>query len=183
MKYYGEMKNALIKNAKSSTSKLILNYLEQNTEFKEKDKIEDKSDKMVLDLYLKLFNKLEFIQFVKRKNLTVFMIILNNIRKLTEKSKKSKAEEYVSFVEKLKTMWEDAYYSDESNLNKTEYHINADIDNNIDNILNNINVRNPVKLRDKKHTIIVKNEFKNLQSNEKPTNIIKKILNKKKPKK
>lgn len=45
MKYYGEIKNALIKNAKSSTSKLILNYLEQNTEFKEKDKIEDKSDK------------------------------------------------------------------------------------------------------------------------------------------
>ena len=26
------------------------------------------------------------------------------------KSKKSKAEEYVSFVEKLKTMWEDAYF-------------------------------------------------------------------------
>lgn len=183
MKYYGEMKNALIKNAKSSTSKLILNYLEQNTEFKEKDKIEDKSDKMVLDLYLKLFNKLEFIQFVKRKNLSVFMIILNNIRKLTEKSKKSKAEEYVSFVEKLKTMWEDAYYSDESNLNKTEYHINADIDNNIDNILNNINVRNPVKLRDYTPSILVKNGIKDLPMYENPSHIRKNILTEQEAKK
>lgn len=68
-----------------------------------------------------MFGNREFIQSVVEKKPNIFMKILNNIRELAKKIKGSKAEEYVSFVEKLKTMWEDAYYSNESKLNETKY--------------------------------------------------------------
>jgi hypothetical protein len=63
-------------------------------------------------------------------------------------------------------------YSNVSNLNKTEYHINRDIDN----ILNNINERNPVKLRDYTPSVLVQNGIKDLPMYENPSHIRKNIL-------
>lgn len=114
--------------ATSEMKELILNYAEQDPEFekslktlKKRYKTDDVSDEVVADVCGELFGNREFIQSVVEKKPNIFMKILNNIRELAKKIKGSKAEGYVGFVEKLKTMWEDAYYSNESNLNETKY--------------------------------------------------------------
>lgn len=114
--------------ATKEMKELILDYAKQDPEFeksleslKERYKTNDVSDEVVADVCGELFGNREFIQSVVEKKPNIFKKILNNIRKLAEKIKVTGANEYVSFVEKLKTMWEDAYYSNKSNLKKTEY--------------------------------------------------------------
>lgn len=114
--------------ATKEMKELILDYAKQDSEFeksleslKERYKTNDVSDEVVADVCGELFGNREFIQSVVEKKPNIFKKILNNIRKLAEKIKGTGANEYVSFVEKLKTMWEDAYYSNKSNLKKTEY--------------------------------------------------------------
>lgn len=114
--------------ATKDMKELILDYAKQDSEFeksletlKERYKTDDVSDEVVADVCGELFGNREFIQSVVEKKPNIFMKILNNIRKLAKKIKGSKAEEYVSFAERLKTMWEDAYYSNESNLSETKY--------------------------------------------------------------
>lgn len=114
--------------ATKEMKELILDYAKQDPEFeksleslKERYKTNDVSDEVVADVCGELFGNREFIQSVVEKKPNIFKKILNNIRKLAEKIKGTGANEYVSFVEKLKTMWEDAYYSNKSNLKKTEY--------------------------------------------------------------
>ena len=114
--------------ATKEMKELILDYAKQDPEFeksleslKERYKTNDVSDEIVADVCGELFGNREFIQSVVEKKPNIFKKILNNIRKLAEKIKGTGANEYVSFVEKLKTMWEDAYYSNKSNLKKTEY--------------------------------------------------------------
>lgn len=75
------------------------------------------------DVCTELFGNKEFIQSVAKKKPSLFKKILNNIRKLAKKIKGLGANEYVSFVEKLKNMWEEAYYSNRSNIKKTEYNL------------------------------------------------------------
>lgn len=114
--------------ATKEMKELILDYAKQDSKFeksletlKERYKTDDVSDEVVADVCGELFGNREFIQSVVEKKPNIFMKILNNIRELAKKIKGSKAEGYVSFVEKLKTMWEDAYYSNESKLNETKY--------------------------------------------------------------
>ena len=114
--------------ATKEMKELILDYAKQDPEFeksleslKERYKTNDVSDEIVADVCGELFGNREFIQSVVEKKPNIFKKILNNIRKLAEKIKGTGANEYVSFVEKLKTMWEGAYYSNKSNLKKTEY--------------------------------------------------------------
>lgn len=114
--------------ATKDMKELILDYAKQDSKFeksletlKERYKTDDVSDEVVADVCGELFGNREFIQSVVEKKPNIFMKILNNIRELAKKIKGSKAEGYVSFVEKLKTMWEDAYYSNESKLNETKY--------------------------------------------------------------
>lgn len=114
--------------ATKEMKELILDYAKQDSKFeksletlKERYKTDDISDEVVADVCGELFGNREFIQSVVEKKPNIFMKILNNIRELAKKIKRSKAEGYVSFVEKLKTMWEDAYYSNESKLNETKY--------------------------------------------------------------
>lgn len=114
--------------ATKEMKELILDYAKQDPEFeksleslKERYKTNDVSDEVVADVCGELFGNREFIQSVVEKKPNIFKKILNNIRKLAEKIKGTGANEYVNFVEKLKEMWEDAYYSNKSNLKKTEY--------------------------------------------------------------
>ena len=114
--------------ATKEMKELILDYAKQDSKFeksletlKERYKTDDVSDEVVADVCGELFGNREFIQSVVEKKPNIFMKILNNIRELAKKIKWSKAEGYVSFVEKLKIMWEDAYYSNESKLNETKY--------------------------------------------------------------
>ena len=169
--------------ATKEMKELILDYAKQDPEFeksleslKERYKTNDVSDEVVADVCGELFGNREFIQSVVEKKPNIFKKILNNIRKLAEKIKGTGANEYVNFVEKLKTMWEDAYYSNKSNLKKTEYHTNSDIINNIDKVLNNIKERTPVRLRDYTPDILVQNGVKDLPMYENPSHIRKNIL-------
>lgn len=169
--------------ATKEMKELILDYAKQDPEFeksleslKERYKTNDVSDEIVADVCGELFGNREFIQSVVEKKPNIFKKILNNIRKLAEKIKGTGANEYVNFVENLKEMWEEAYYSNKSNLKKTEYHTNSDIINNIDKVLNNIKERTPVRLRDYTPDILVQNGVKDLPMYENPSHIRKNIL-------
>lgn len=123
--------------ATKEMKELILNYAKQDAKFeksleslKERYKTNDVSDEVVADVCGELFGNREFIQSVVEKKPNIFKKILNNIRKLAEKIKGTGANEYVNFVEKLKTMWEDAYYSDRSNLKDTKFSIQQDSNGN-----------------------------------------------------
>lgn len=169
--------------ATEEMKELILDYAKQDPNFnnaleslKEKYNTDDVTDEVVADVCAELFGNKEFIQSVAEKKPSLFKKILNNIRELAKRIKGLGANEYVSFVEKLKTMWEEAYYSNKSNLKKTEYHTNSDIINNIDKVLNNIKERTPVRLRDYTPDILVQNGVKNLPMYENPSHIRKNIL-------
>lgn len=119
--------------ATKEMKKLILDYAKQDSDFeksleslKERYKTNDVSDEVVADVCGELFGNREFIQSVVEKKPNIFKKILNNIRKLAEKIKGTGINEYVSFVEKLKTMWEDAYYSNRSNLKDKMFSIQQD---------------------------------------------------------
>lgn len=142
--------------ATKEMKELILDYAKQDPEFeksleslKERYKTNDVSDEVVADVCGELFGNREFIQSVVEKKPNIFKKILNNIRKLAEKIKGTGANEYVSFVEKLKTMWEDAYYSNRSDLSKTMYHLSENALNEVNDALNNPNtdINSMVKLR------------------------------------
>lgn len=114
--------------ATEEMKELILDYAKQDPNFnnaleslKEKYNTDDVTDEVVADVCAELFGNKEFIQSVAEKKPSLFKKILNNIRELAKKIKGLGANEYVSFVEKLKTMWEDAYYSNISNLKQTKY--------------------------------------------------------------
>lgn len=143
--------------ATKEMKELILDYAKQDPEFeksleslKKRYKTNDVSDEVVADVCGELFGNREFIQSVVEKKPNIFKKILNNIRKLAEKIKGTRANEYVSFVEKLKTMWEDAYYSNRSDLSKTMYHLSKNALNEVNDALNNPNtdINSMVKLRD-----------------------------------
>lgn len=119
--------------ATKEMKELILDYAKQDPEFeksleslKERYKTNDVSDEVVADVCGELFGNREFIQSVVEKKPNIFKKILNNIRKLAEKIKGTGINEYVNFVEKLKTMWEDAYYSNRSNLKDKMFSIQQD---------------------------------------------------------
>lgn len=127
--------------ATSEMKKLILDYAKQNPEFeksleslKERYQTDDVSDEVVADVCAELFGNKEFIQSVVEKKPNIFKKILNNIKELARKIKDTGADEYINFVEKLKTMWEDAYYSNIANIknNNTFYSKMLDNSTNID---------------------------------------------------
>lgn len=96
----------------------------------ERYQTDDVSDEVVADVCGELFGNREFIKSVVEKKPNIFMKILNNIKELDKKIKGSKAEGYVGFVKKLKTMWEDAYYSNESKLSESKFSIQQDSNGN-----------------------------------------------------
>lgn len=114
--------------ATEEMKELILDYAKQDPNFnkaleslKERYNTDDVTDEVVADVCAELFGNKEFIQSVAEKKPSLFKKILTNIRELAKKIKGLGANEYVSFVEKLKTMWEEAYYVNESNLGETKY--------------------------------------------------------------
>ena len=116
--------------ATEEMKELILNYAKQDPKFnkalenlKERYNTEDVTDEVVADVCAELFGNKEFIQSVAEKKPSLFKKILNNIRELAKRIKGLGANEYVSFVEKLKNMWEEAYYNNRSNIKKTEYNL------------------------------------------------------------
>ncbi len=67
--------------------------------------------------------------------------------------------------------------------NKDNYHLKENINQNIDNVLNDITIRTPVKLRDYTPKILVNSGIKNLPMYENPSHIRKNILTEEEAKK
>ena len=123
--------------ATKEMKELILDYAKQDSKFeksletlKERYKTDDVSDEVVADVCGELFGSREFIQSVVEKKPNIFKKILNNIRNLAKKIKGTGTNEYVNFVENLKEMWEEAYYSNKSNLKDKRFSIQQDSNGN-----------------------------------------------------
>lgn len=123
--------------ATKEMKELILDYAKQDSKFeksletlKERYKTDDVSDEVVADVCGELFGSREFIQSVVEKKPNIFKKILNNIRNLAKKIKGTGTNEYVNFVENLKEMWEEAYYSNKSSLKDKRFSIQQDSNGN-----------------------------------------------------
>lgn len=123
--------------ATKEMKELILDYAKQDSKFeksletlKERYKTDDVSDEVVADVCGELFGSREFIQSVVEKKPNIFKKILNNIRNLAKKIKGTGTNEYVNYVENLKEMWEEAYYSNKSNLKDKRFSIQQDSNGN-----------------------------------------------------
>lgn len=102
--------------------------------------------------------------------------ILNKINKLT--GYKSEKIYWTDVKNKFEKAYKNISIKQNNTVldNNTKYHISESLNEKIDNVLENINERNPVKLRDYTPDILVKNGIKNLPMYENPSHIRKNIL-------
>ena len=171
-----QMENIIEKYSKSNiefneeTKKLLQNY--SNTEMNEE---------ALADISGQLFGTQEFINNISQNNPNVFQRIYSEIKYLWHQFKGYKTQD--QFIDDLYYKWTQAYNGN-NKLNNTEnYHVSENLSANIDNILNNIQERNPVKLRDYTPSTLVKNGVKDLPMYENPAHIRKNILTEKEAKK
>lgn len=164
-----QMENIIEKYSKSNiefneeTKKLLQNY--SNTEMNEE---------ALADISGQLFGTQEFINNISQNNPNVFQRIYSEIKYLWHQFKGYKTQD--QFIDDLYYKWTQAYNGN-NKLNNTEnYHVSESLSANIDNILNNIQERNPVKLRDYTPSTLVKNGVKDLPMYENPAHIRKNIL-------
>ena len=128
----------------------------------------DSMKKLVMDFASKnqgFINSLEVQNTPESKNIIkqIYESIVRTLNKLTTKGR------YRNFVQDLETKWREAYQTQTNNLSEEiKYHVNKDINKNVDNVLENINERNPVKLRDYTPKILVDNGIKDLPMYENP---------------
>ena len=124
----------------------------------------------------KLFGKEETINRLARENRTLAQKILNWISDLRTKiAGSSEAKELLRIENMYRKALEQARNT-ENVTGGTQYHISDNLSNDIDNVLTNINERNPVKLRDYTPTALVQNGVKDLPMYENPSHIRKNVL-------
>lgn len=171
-----QMENIIEKYSKSNiefneeTKKLLQNY--SNTEMNEE---------ALADISGQLFGTQEFINNISQNNPNIFQRIYSEIKYLWHQFKGYKTQD--QFIDDLYYKWTQAYNGN-NKLNNTEnYHVSENLSANIDNILNNIQERNPVKLRDYTPSTLVKNGVKDLPMYENPAHIRKNILTEEEAKK
>ena len=144
-----QIENIIEKYSKSNiefneeTKKLLQNY--SNIEMNEE---------ALADISGQLFGTQEFINNISQNNPNVFQRIYSEIKYLWHQFKGYKTQD--QFIDDLYYKWTQAYNGN-NKLNNTEnYHVSESLSANIDNILNNIQERNPVKLRDYTPSTLVK---------------------------
>ena len=170
-----------------SMKKLIIDYASKNSEFnqaleslKQTYGTDDVSSEVVADISGQLFGNQEFINSLSMEQPSIFKKIYNKIIELANKITGNSRE--ALFIRDLKNKWENAYRTTTteqavSNLNSiTQHHISQNASVDIDNVLTNINERNPVKLRDYTPSVLVQNGIKDLPMYENPSHIRKNIL-------
>ena len=169
-----------------SLKELVVNFAKQNKDFdkaltdlKQTYGTEDVSSEVLADISGQLLGNQDFINSLEMQNTPeskniikqIYESIVRTLNKLTTKGR------YRNFVQDLETKWREAYQTQTNNLSgEIKYHVNKDINKNVDNILKNINERNPVKLRDYTPKILVDNGIKDLPMYENPSHIRKNIL-------
>lgn len=167
--------------------KLVLDYSKHNPEFRTALKnlqktydTNDVSSEVLADISGQLFGNQEFINNLSNSEPSMFRKIWDNLNVLSNKLNDTEYED--TFMHELKSRWGNAYRNTTadqavSNLNNNiQYHISENINLDIDNVLTNINERNPVKLRDYTPKILVDNGVKDLPMYQNPSHIRKNIL-------
>ena len=170
-----------------SMKKLIIDYASKNSEFnqaleslKQTYGINDVSSEVVADISGQLFGNQEFINSLSMEQPSIFKKIYNKIIELANKITGNSRG--ALFIRDLKNKWENAYRNTtmeqaiDNISSNTQYHISQNASIDIDNVLNDINERNPVRLRDYTPDILVQNGIKNLPMYENPSHIRKNIL-------
>lgn len=165
----------------NSMKELVLDYASKNQEFsqnleslKKTYGTEDVSSEVLSDISGQLFGNQEFINNLSMEKPNIFKRIYNSIVSLANKITGNSKESL--FIKDLKNKWETAYRTQNSNVDNQKYHISSNISTDIDNVLNNINERNPVKIRDYTPKVLVDNGIKDLPMYENPSHIRKNIL-------
>lgn len=165
----------------NSMKELVLDYASKNQEFsqnleslKKTYGTEDVSSEVLSDISGQLFGNQEFINNLSMEKPNIFKRIYNSIVSLANKITGNSKESL--FIKDLKNKWETAYRTQNSNVDNQKYHISPNISTDIDNVLNNINERNPVKIRDYTPKVLVDNGIKDLPMYENPSHIRKNIL-------
>jgi hypothetical protein len=165
----------------NSMKELVLDYASKNQEFnqaleslKRTYGTEDVSSEMLSDISGQLFGNQEFINNLSMEKPNIFKRIYNSIVSLANRITGNSKESL--FIKDLKNKWETAYRTQNSNVDNQKYHISPNISTDIDNVLNNINERNPVKIRDYTPKLLVDNGIKDLPMYENPSHIRKNIL-------
>lgn len=166
---------------------LVIDYASKNSEFNESLEalkqtygVDNVNDEVLADISGRLFGNEEFINNLSTSKPNIFKRIYDKIISIANKITGNSKENL--FIKDLKNKWEAAYRNTTteqviSNLNNGDkYHTNINISKHVDNILNNINERDPVKLRDYTPDILVQNGIKNLPMYENPSHIRKNIL-------
>lgn len=172
-----------------SMKKLVMDYASKHSDFdqalenlKQTYGTDEVSSEVLADISGQLFGNQEFINDLSTKQPNIFKRIYNAIVSLANKITGNSKESL--FIQDLKNKWEEAYRTQNNNLNNNlQYHTNANISSAIDNILNNINERNPIRLRDYTPKVLVNNGIKNLPMYENPSHVRKNILTSREAKK
>ena len=151
------------KEFNSEVERLLQNY--NSTEI---------TEEALSDVSAQLFGNQEFINNISQNNPNIFQKIYSEIKYLWHQFRGYKNQD--QFVEDLYYKWTQAYNSNNKLNNTTSYHISKNLSNDIDNVLKNINERNPVRLRDYTPSVLVNNGIKNLPMYENPAHIRKNIL-------
>lgn len=127
----------------------------------------------------------KFLQELANQKPTLFQKIYNYIRHLANKvvAKSVEARELEDLKYKFQKVYLDAIKNKSTNSKantqskeNVKYHISKNASEDIDNVLTNINERNPVKLRDFTPQILVNNGIEDLPMYENPSHIRKNIL-------
>ena len=170
-----------------SMKKLVLDYASKNSEFnqaleslKQTYGTNDVNSEVLADISGQLFGNQEFINNLSMEQPNIFRRIYNKIIELANKITGNSHE--ALFIRDLRNKWENAYRNTtmeqaiDNISSNTQYHISQNASIDIDNVLNDINERNPVRLRDYTPDILVQNGIKNLPMYENPSHIRKNIL-------
>ncbi len=167
---------------------LVMDYAKKNKEFdtalnelKKTYETEDVSDEVLADISGQLLGIQDFILNLSTKKPNIFKKMYDKIISIANKITGNSKENL--FIKDLKNKWEEAYRTQNNNLNgKAKEHINKNINELLDRILTNTNERTPIKLRDYTPKILVDNGIKDLPMYENPSHIRKNILTSKEAK-
>lgn len=161
--------------------KIVDTYRKSNAEFDNEVKsllknynATELTDEAMADVSAQIFGNQDFINNIAQNNPNVFQKICSEIKYLWHQFRGYKNQD--QFVEDLYYKWTQAYNSNNELNSTSNYHISQNLSNDIDNILKNINERNPVRLRDYTPSILVNNGIKDLPMYENPSHIRKNIL-------
>lgn len=121
-----------------------------------------------------IFSDTEFVQNLS-KHRNIFQKVYDEIKHLYKMATAGSKE--ARQLEKVKHTFEKVYQNNQAHVStETEYHVSKNISDDIDKVLNDINERTPVKLRDFTPQVLVQNGIKDLPMYENPSHIRKNIL-------